>query len=141
MQSSVPRYPVNVTIDTRSGVFVHFLPTALNTYVQVDAAGYHYHDEVVQPLSVLDAYGYGGVVVFVDINGYSAYDLACPFCASKGKCRPCEIDGAYAVCPDCGEQYDLISGTAVPQKGLINETLRRLNVMNADGKLTITQRQ
>ena len=38
-------------------------------------------------------------------------------------------------------QYDLISGTAVPQKGLINETLRRLNVMNADGKLTITQRQ
>ena len=140
-RSSVPTYPVRVSIDTKMGEFVHFQPTALGAYVIANRDGYFMNGKYVLPFPVTDAYGYGGVVVFVDINGYSAYDLACPFCASKGKCRPCEIDGAYAVCPDCGEQYDLISGTAVPQKGLINETLRRLNVMNADGKLTITQRQ
>ena len=50
------------------------------------------------------------------------------------------MDGIYAVCPECGEQYDLGSGTAVPTKGIAHETLRRLNIINSDGKLTITQR-
>ena len=35
-QSSVPRMPVNVTIDTRQGEFVHFTREALNTYVIID---------------------------------------------------------------------------------------------------------
>ena len=140
LQSSVPRYPVNVTIDTRSGVFVHFLPTALNTYVQVDAAGYHYHDEVVQPLSVLDAYGYGGVVVYIDINGnYNAFDMACPYCAERALLRPCLIDGIFAKCPECGEEYDLGSGTAAPQRGIARESLLRLPLNNAAGQITVRQ--
>ena len=50
--NSVPRYPVNISIDTRSGVFVHFVPTALNTFVIVNAEGYHYNDEVIPVLSL-----------------------------------------------------------------------------------------
>ena len=139
-RSSVPAYPVRISIDTKMGEFVHFQPTALGAYVVANQDGYFLNGKYVLPFPVTDAYGYGGVVAYVDLYGYSAYDLACPNCASKGRKTPCEIDGAYAVCPHCGEQYDLMSGTATPQQGLINEALRRLNVMNADGKLTITQR-
>ena len=139
-QSSVPRYPVSVTINTNSGEFVHFLPTALNSYVLVDAAGYHYNGRVVQPLSVLDAYGYGGVVVYIDINGnYNAFDMACPYCAGRALLRPCLIDGIFAKCPECGEEYDLGSGTAAPQKGVARESLLRLTVSNSAGQIYVRQ--
>lgn len=140
LQSSVPRYPVNVTINTKVGEFVHFQPTATLTYVFVDAAGYHYNGRVVQPLSVLDAYGYGGVVVYIDINGnYNAFDMACPYCAAQAKVRPCLIDGIFAKCPECEEEYDLGSGTAAPQKGIAQEALLRLTVNNNSGQITVVQ--
>ena len=61
--NSVPAYPVQVTIDTRIGAFVNFVPTALNTYVTVDGMGYHYNGNIY-PLGAMDATGYGGVVVY-----------------------------------------------------------------------------
>ena len=138
-QSSVPRYPVNITIDTRSGVFVHFLPSALNSYVIVDREGYHYNGEIVMR-SVMDAYGYGGVVVYIDMAGqYNAWDMACPFCAGKNLKSVCSIDGIFAVCPHCDEHYDLGSGTAVPTKGISREYLLRIPVTNSGGTLTIRQ--
>ena len=138
-QSSVPRMPVNVTIK-RQGEFVHFTPEALNTYVIIDKDGYHYNGKVVQPLTVLDAYGYGGVVVYIDINGnYNAFDMACPYCAGRALLRPCIIDGIFAKCPKCGEEYDLGSGTAVPQKGVARECLLRLPLNNASGQIIVRQ--
>ncbi len=140
MQSSVPRYPVSVTIDTRTGEFVHFQPTATTSYIFVDAAGYHFNGRVVQPLSVLDAYGYGGVVVYIDVNSnYNAFDMACPYCAGRALLRPCIIDGILAKCPECGEEYDLGSGTAAPQKGIARESLLRLTVNNSGGQIFVRQ--
>jgi len=138
--SSVPAYPVRVSIDTKMGEFVHFQPTSTGAYVVANKDGYFLNDKYVLPFPVTDAYGYGGVVVYVDLFGYSAYDLACPYCASHGLKQPCVIDGAFAVCPNCGEEYDLLSGAATPQKGHIHEPLRQLNILNADGKLTVTQK-
>ena len=138
-RSSVPAYPVRIVIDTRLGEFVHFQPTNTGAYVEAKRDGYFMNGKFVLPFPATDAYGYGGVVVYVDLFGYSAYDLACPHCASKGSCQTCTIDGGFATCPYCTEQYDLMSGTAAPQKGLIKETLRRLNVLNSDGKITVTQ--
>ena len=140
-QSSVPAYPVRIVIDTRIGAFVHFLPTALGSHVTVTKDGYYLDGRWVNAVSATDAWGYGGVVAYVSTMGYTAYDLACPYCAEHGRCRTCTIDGMNAVCPDCGEEYDLMSGAAVPQKGLSHETLRRLGIMNSDGRLTITQSQ
>lgn len=138
--NSVPAYPVQVTIDTRIGAFVNFVPTALNTYVTVDGMGYHYNGNTY-PLGAMDATGYGGVVVYINMLGrYDAYDMACPNCALHSRRQPCVIDGIFAECPHCGEQYDLGSGTAVPTKGLSQSALRRLNVINTEGKLVITQR-
>ena len=138
-QSSVPTYPVRFSINTNMGEFVHFKPTSQNEYVTLTEDGYSYNGKWVQARLVTDAYGYAGTVVFVSINGYDAYDLACPYCAARGKKQACEIDGIFAVCPHCGEQYDLGSGTAAPQKGIAKELLRRYAIINSDGKLTITQ--
>lgn len=140
-QSSVPAYPVRIIIDTKMGPFVHFQPTNLNSYIIVNKDGYWMDEKFVLPTTAMDTYGYGGVIIYVSMNGYVAYDLACPNCAAKGKKRPCSMDGIFAECPECGEQYELASGYALPRKGICKEALRKLSIMNSDGKLTITQGQ
>ena len=139
-QSSVPSYPVRVNIDTKLGPCVHFQPTSTGDYIIANKDGYFYNGNYVLPFPVTDAYGYGGVLVYVDLFGYAAYDLACPNCAARGKRVPCFIDGIYAVCPECGEMYDVASGSATPQKGLARETLRPYSIILSDGKITVTQK-
>lgn len=139
LRSSVPVYPVRVVVDTKT-LFVNFMPTAFNSYITVTPEGYKENGKFVLPLSAMDAYGYGGVVVYVGMNGYTAFDLACPDCAAHGKKSPCEMNGIFAVCPSCGEEYELSSGYALPQKGISREALLQLAIMNSDGKLTVTQR-
>ena len=138
-KNPVQLYPVRVTIDTRTGPYVHFVPTATNTYVIVNKEGYHYNGKTY-PLNATDMYGNAGVLVYINsFCQYDAYDLCCPNCVAQRV--PCEIDGMFAVCPNCGEQYDLASGTAAPQKGIAHDYLLRLNIINADGRLTVTQKQ
>jgi len=138
-QSSVPAYPVRIDLDTKA-VFVHFLPTAFGSYVTVNAEGYYFNGEFVLPRGVNDAYGYGGVVAYVGMSGYTAYDLGCPNCAQKGKKSPCMVDGMFAECPVCGEQYDLAGGFAMPQKGISKERLRPLYIHPENDKLIIRQK-
>lgn len=138
-RSSVPRYGVNMIVDTNTGMFVHFVPTALGQYVILDKEGYHYNGNTL-PRTVTDMYGYGGVIIYVNmLSAYDAYDLACPNCAEHGLCVPCYVDGMFAVCPNCGERYDLGSGTAAPQGGLAHESLLRLPLTNSAGRLTVKQ--
>ena len=139
-RSSVPAYPVRVVIDTRQGPYVHFQPTSMGEYITVTDKGYDY-GSYHAPLLVTDAYGYGGVVVYVSAFGYVAFDMACPECAAHGMCQSCEIDGIYARCPECGEEYDLSVGTAAPQHGIAHEMMRRLNLLDSDGKLTVSQQR
>ena len=142
-QNSVPAYPVHVVIDTRMGDFVHFQREIVGDYVIVTPSGYFHKDKLVQPLLATDRCGYGGVIVYVSmLQDYCAFDLACPNCAQKSLCRPCLIDGLYGVCPECGEQYDISSGTAAPQRGIAHETLRPLSVNGKEtGKLVISQKR
>lgn len=138
-QSSVPTYPVRATIDTRA-VFIDFTPENTNAYITIDKEGYYENGRFVLPVTVNDAWGYGGLLVYVSMNGYVAFDLACPNCAAHGKKRPCDMDGIFAVCPECGEQYEVASGYAVPQKGICREALRQYNIVYSDGKLNISQK-
>lgn len=138
-QSSVPTYPVRATIDTRA-VFIDFTPENTNAYITIDKDGYYENGRFVLPVTVNDAWGYGGLLVYVSMNGYVAFDLACPNCAAHGKKRPCEMDGIFAVCPECGEQYEVASGYAVPQKGICREALRQYYIVYSDGKLNISQK-
>ena len=138
-QSSVPTYPVRATIDTRA-VFIDFTPENTNAYITIDRDGYYENGRFVLPVTVNDAWGYGGLLVYVSMNGYVAFDLACPNCAAHGKKQPCDMDGIFAVCPECGEQYEVASGYAVPQKGICREALRQYNIVYSDGKLNISQK-
>lgn len=61
--------------------------------------------------------GYAGLVVWIGMDGqYHAADLCCPHCLLKHK--PVEVDGFYAICPECEEHYDLSYGYANPTKGM-----------------------
>ena len=144
--SSVPAYPVRASIDTRVGAFVHFQPTNTYSYVTINRDGYFFNGQYTLPLGATDAYGYGGILVYVipavnEQDAYVAYDLACSNCAEHGRCEPCQMNGMFAECPHCGEQYDLSSGGAWPRNGIAHERLRPLDVKNFDGKLTISQKQ
>ncbi|MBO5553230.1 MAG: hypothetical protein IJ718_01980 [Paludibacteraceae bacterium] len=135
-RSSVPTYPVRLSINTQMGQFVHFKPENVYDYITVNRQGYHYHDYTLQ-LSAMDAFGYAGVVVYIDGGGnYNAFDLCCTHCLKPHE--PTVVNGFYAVCPSCGEEYDLSWGIGVPTKGISRESLRKYRVVNSSGKLTIT---
>ena len=139
-RSSVPTYPVRITIDTNVGPFVHFIPTASYSHIIVNEDGYFYDGKFIQKPLGMDAWGYAGVVVYINMmGGYDAYDLCCPNCVYER--QACKVEGIFATCPVCGEQFDLGSGTAVPTKGIAKEQLRRLNVAHSGYRITITQRQ
>lgn len=134
-RSSVPYYPVNLRIDTRLAFFVHFKPTNIYSYTIVDNSGYHFNGQTLPRQAMGDAYGYAGVVVFVSSGGeYMAYDMCCPKCLRQN--APIEVDGLFATCPTCGEQYNLdVYGT--PQTGISGEALRRYNTLYSGEIITI----
>lgn len=132
-RSSVPSYPVNIRINTYEGTYVHFVH--IYTYLIVDEKGYHFNGQTM-PRKETDRFGYAGVVVYIDGNGnYSAYDMACPNCVSQKD--PVKLDGMLAICPLCGEAYDLGSGYATPQNGISDEALRRYSLIVSNGVITI----
>lgn len=132
-RSSVPSYPVNIRINTYEGTYVHFVH--IYTYLIVDEKGYHFNGQTM-PRKETDRFGYAGVVVYIDGSGtYSAYDMACPHCVKQD--TPVEIDGMLATCPICGEEYDLCTGYATPQKGISDEALRRYDLIVSNGVITI----
>ena len=139
-QSSVPTYPVHAVIDTRA-LFVDFVPENTNAYITINADGYCENGRFIKPTDVTDAWGYGGLLVYVSMNGYVAFDLACPYCAGRGMKKPCTMDGIFAICPHCGERYEIATGYALPQAGISREALRQYNIIQTDGRLTVTQRQ
>ena len=130
-RSSVPSYPVNIRINTYEGTYVHFKPEYSYTYMIVDKDGYHFNGQTM-PRKETDRFGYAGVVVYIDGFGtYSAYDMAC------SQDEPVEVDGMLATCPLCGEEYDLGTGYATPQKGISDEALRRYDLIVSNGVITI----
>ena len=134
-RSSVPNRPVQLSINTAAGMYVHFVRENIGAYVVVDPTGYHFNGQTL-PLTGTDYYGYSGVVVCVDNNqNYSAFDLCCPHCVKQY--APCEVDGIFAVCPICGEHYDLSFGYGTPTKGISHEALRKYITLYTYPRLTI----
>lgn len=68
--------------------------------------------------------GYAGLLIWIGMDGnYHAADMCCPNCLDKTK--PVKVDGLYAVCPKCGEAFDLSYGYAFPTKGITKYPLRQ----------------
>ena len=136
-KSSVPDFPVHIEINTRAGMFVNFVPDNVTTYLIVDDAGYHLNG-INQPLLVTDAWGYAGTVIYIDgVHPYGAYDLCCPHCVERY--HPIEVNGMFAVCPVCGEDYDLSYGYGVPTQGIAKNYLKtyKCNYNTVTGKLVV----
>ena len=67
--------------------------------------------------------GYAGLLIWVGMdNTYHAADLCCPYCVRRDK--PLYIDGLFAKCEICGEQYDISYGYCVPTKGITTEPMK-----------------
>jgi hypothetical protein len=55
-------------------------------------------------------YDGNGIIVYYSGDDYYAYDRTCPYCYKLGgQSVAVEIDGIYAVCPECGTNYALPS--------------------------------
>ena len=122
--SSIPSYPVNLELNIL-GEYPHFVP-----------------DNIMQSLTfttprlMTDRLGYGGILVLTGLDAqYHAFDLACPV-----ECRRdirVEIDGMFAVCPQCGEKYEVFYGIGNATQGISKEPLRRYNCIVSNGILRI----
>ncbi len=111
-RSSVPTYPVEMRLNI-AGEYVHFV---------VDNPGKYY--TFTKPRFPNEAIGFAGLLVCTGYDrAYYAYDLACPHCLSQKE--HLEIDGMFAVCPRCGEQYEFFNGIGNPTQGIVRENLRR----------------
>lgn len=134
-RSSVPYYPVSLKIDTNQDIYVNFKPACITSYVVADKDGYHFNGITRMYSGMGFAYGYAGVVIYITLGSeYMAYDLCCPHCLLQHK--PVDVDGMFATCPTCGEEYNLdVYGT--PTKGISREALRRYSTLYSNGVLTI----
>lgn len=134
--SAVPNAPVQISINTKQAFFVHFIPDNINNYLIVNSEGYRLNGKDFLPRTYVDYYGYAGVVIYIDNDRkYSAFDLCCPHCVDRA--HPTEVDGMFAVCPVCGEQYDLSWGLGVPSRGISREALKRYNCFYSGDVLTV----
>lgn len=126
-KSSVPNYPVYLQLNILAE-YPHFLNAPADKYLIFKHQRYP-----------TDALGYAGLLVQRDMDGrFRAYDLACPHCLNRE--RTIEPDGLFAVCPICGEAYDLSYGLAIPTKGKSKEALRQYTAHYYNGYLTITDK-
>ncbi len=111
-RSSVPTYPVEMRLNI-AGEYVHFVP---------DNPGQHL--TFTKQRFPNEAIGFAGLLVCTGYDRfYYAYDLACPSCLSQSK--HLEVDGMFAVCPICGEQYEFFNGLGNPTQGIVRENLRK----------------
>ena len=104
-QNPVPHVPVSYTMNITSE-YPHFVIENGYQTLTITKAKFNY-----------EYVGYAGLLIWIGMDGdYHAADLCCPNCVNKTK--PVEVDGLYAVCPTCGEAFDLSYGYAFPTKGI-----------------------
>ena len=116
-QNPVPYVPVSYTLKITEE-YPHFMID--NGYKTMTITRTKFEREYI---------GYAGLLIWIGMDGhYHAADLCCPNCVNKTK--PVEVDGLYAVCPICGEAFDLSSGYAFPTKGITKYPLRQYQAIH-----------
>lgn len=117
-RSSVPNVPVNYTLYI----------TREHPHFVVDN-GFQTMCVTTKTATLLpyERIGYAGLLIWVGMDGaYHAADLCCPYCVQRNK--PLTIDGIFAICELCGEQYDISYGIGHPTKGVTIEPLKPYNL-------------
>lgn len=92
----------------------------------------------IQPIHISDAMGYGGIIIYHNVNdGYYAYDAACPYECDKN-IRVVPDASGIAVCPKCSSKFDIGFGSGTPSKGPAKYNLRIYQVIRRGDILTVT---
>jgi len=119
-----PSYPVYLDLNIMAE-YPHFVPD--NGYQTMTFTQRRYE---------VDAIGFAGVLVITAMDGqYHACDLCCPICLRRDS--GVVVDGIFATCPFCGEQYDLSYGYATPMRGISRFPLRDFRCSYSGGHLII----
>ena len=115
-RSSVPNVPVNYTLYITTE-HPHFIVE--NGFQTLTITASKYERESI---------GYAGLLIWTAMDGhYHAVDLCCPNCLKRNK--PVAVDGLFAICPLCDEQYDLSWGYAFPKTGKTKESLKKYQAL------------
>jgi len=120
----VPNYPVSMELNIL-GEYPNFTYSNIGAYLTFTSPRYP-----------TERVGYAGLLLFVNFNeAYSAFDLCCPHCLDRN--TPLLVDGIFARCPNCGEEYDLSYGLGSPTKGIAENFLKTYKTSYYNGKLII----
>lgn len=123
--SVVPEYDVKYSCNS----------TIVNAYLQqtsqigLDCQGGYVRVYDKRNLSAGDVVGVGGLLILQNYEGsFHAFDLACPYCFSKGRSGSkvsridLKDDGITAVCPTCSSEFGAVFwGSPAPTAGLANQ--------------------
>jgi nitrite reductase/ring-hydroxylating ferredoxin subunit len=86
--------------------------------------------------------GFGGVLVYHGLSGsgtgaYYAFDIACPYEASRSVTLHVDDDHLHAVCPKCESRYELLFGLGNPVGGPSRERLKPYRVSVSGNKIYV----
>ena len=101
--------PVNLRLDLLNRDKILKVPPSYRVYLY-SRRGVDYNPERYESL------GLGGLlIVHTVVNGYFAFDLACPNEQNPNPNTIVEVDadGMNAVCPKCGTKYEIWHGTGI----------------------------
>lgn len=85
-----------------------------------------------------DRTGLGGVLVYHSVDGYHAYDLACPNETQASVRVEMDDDAIYAVCPKCGSKYNVFEGYGSLVEGPATRGLKQYQTALSGTKLYVT---
>lgn len=142
-KNDVPSYPVQMEMNLLQYPYVtrlvyggSFQTVSITLYREY----YLRHTFVNETIDVLRSegsyVGYAGMLVWSDINNeFHACDLCCPHCLDRD--MPVQVDGQLAICPKCGEEFNLALGYATPTKGITRQPLRPFQIRYSNHILSI----
>ena len=122
-----PNWPVNLELD------LSFEDKELNGVMSYKA----YIAGETPGLATMERTGLGGVLVYHSVDGFFAYDLACPKEMNSSVLLRMDKDAIYAVCPKCGSKFNVFEGYGSLVEGVADQGMKRYKVIPNGNKLYI----
>lgn len=126
--SYFPSYPVYLELDL--------------TFEDKDLNGVMAYKEYIlgktSGLGATERTGLGGILVYHSVDGYHAYDLACPNETQASVRVEMDDDAIYAVCPKCGSKYNVYEASGNRVEGPATRGLKQYQTALSGTKLYVT---
>lgn len=126
--SYFPSYPVYLELDL--------------TFEDKDLNGVMAYKEYIlgktSGLGATERTGLGGILVYHSVDGYHAYDLACPNETQASVRVEMDDDAIYAICPKCGSKYNVYEASGNRVEGPATRGLKQYQTALSGTKLYVT---